>query len=169
MVDQQNYRDAMARLGAAVSVITTAGPAGRGGFTASAVCSVTDDPPTLLVCMNRGSDLNAMFKANGVLCVNTLAASQHDLSPLFAGQTEADMDARFAAATWFAMQTGAPALQGAVVCFDCLIVQVTEVGTHSVLFCEVASLLAGPVHEGLIYFGRAYHRVGPVSVVGRPA
>ena len=54
-VDRQEFRDAMARLGAAVSVITTGGPAGRGGFTASAVCSVTDDPPTLLRCMNRGA------------------------------------------------------------------------------------------------------------------
>ncbi len=50
---REHYRDAMARLGAAVSIVTTDGPAGRAGFTASAVCSVTDDPPTLLVCMNR--------------------------------------------------------------------------------------------------------------------
>ena len=55
MVHRQAYREAMARFGAAVSVVTTDGPAGRYGFTASAVCSVTDDPPTLLVCMNRGS------------------------------------------------------------------------------------------------------------------
>ena len=54
-VTRQDFRDAMARLGAAVNIITTGGPAGRGGFTASAVCSVTDDPPTLLVCMNRNA------------------------------------------------------------------------------------------------------------------
>ena len=46
-VSAPDYRDAMARLGAAVHVITTDGPGGRAGFTASAVCSVTDDPPTL--------------------------------------------------------------------------------------------------------------------------
>ena len=69
----------MARLGAAVHVVTTAGPAGRHGFTASAVTSVTDDPPTLLVCQNRASDANPAFKANGVLCVNTLAAAQEHL------------------------------------------------------------------------------------------
>lgn len=48
-VDKQDFRDAMARLGSAVNIITTDGPAGRAGFTASAVCSVTDTPPTLLV------------------------------------------------------------------------------------------------------------------------
>jgi flavin reductase len=160
--DQEAYRNAMARLGAAVSVVTTAGPAGRCGFTASAVCSVTDDPPTLLVCMNRGSDLNAKFKANGVLCVNTLNARQEVLSNLFAGYGEADMDARFAAAGWTELSTGSPVLSHAVVSFDCRIVQVTEVGTHSVLFCEVASLQFGSSHEGLIYFGRAYHRIALV-------
>jgi flavin reductase (DIM6/NTAB) family NADH-FMN oxidoreductase RutF len=55
----------MAMLGGAVSVITTDGVAGRFGFTASAVCSVTDSPPTLLVCMNRASHSNEHFKRNG--------------------------------------------------------------------------------------------------------
>ena len=56
-VEKQAYREAMARLGAAVNVITTDGPGGRAGFTASAVCSVTDSPPTLLVCANRTNEL----------------------------------------------------------------------------------------------------------------
>jgi flavin reductase len=158
-VDQEAYRNAMARLGAAVSVVTTDGPAGSGGFTASAVCSVTDAPPTLLVCMNRGSDLNAMFKANGVLCVNTLSAQQEALSDLFAGYGEVTMTARFAEAQWSQLSTGSPVLQEATVSFDCRIVQVTEVGTHSVLFCEVVALRSGSLQEGLIYFGRAYHRI----------
>ena len=55
-VEKQAYREAMARLGAAVNVITTDGPGGRAGFTASAVCSVTDTPPTLLVCANRTNE-----------------------------------------------------------------------------------------------------------------
>jgi flavin reductase len=157
--EQEAYRDAMARLGAAVSVVTTDGPAGRCGFTASAVCSVTDEPPTLLVCMNRGGDLNAKFKANGVLCVNTLNAGQQALSDSFAGYGEPDMAARFAAADWSELTTGAPVLTHAVVSFDCRIAQVTEVGTHSVFFCEVVGLQSGALHEGLIYFGRAYHRI----------
>lgn len=164
MVDRQVYRDAMARLGAAVSVITTMGPAGAAGFTASAVCSVTDDPPTLLVCMNRDSRLNETFKANRVLCVNTLAAAQEPLSSLFAGLTGVeDMPTRFAAAEWTALVTGSPVLAGAVVSFDCRIAQITEVGTHSVFFCEVEALQAGSEHEGLIYFGRAYHRIRVVA------
>lgn len=165
MVDRKIYREGMARLGAAVNIVTTAGPAGRHGFTASAVCSVTDDPPTLLVCMNRGSRLNPAFKTNRAVCVNVLTAGQQELSPLFAGLTGVDMDARFAAASWATLATGAPVLQGGAVSFDCRIGQVTEVGTHSVFFCEVEAILLGSIHEGLIYFGREYHRIANAVAV----
>src|SRR3981189_248751 len=57
-VDPTAFREAMSRLGAAVHVITTAGPAGKAGTTATAVCSVTDAPPTLLVCLNRQTQTN---------------------------------------------------------------------------------------------------------------
>lgn len=74
IVDQQTFRDAMSCMGAAVNIITTDGPAGRAGFTASAVCSVTDTPPTLLVCLNRGASVWPVFNENRTLCVNTLSA-----------------------------------------------------------------------------------------------
>ena len=149
----------MARLGAAVNVITTLGPSGPCGLTASAVCSVTDDPPTLLLCINRETDLNEVFKASGVLCVNTLAASQEPLSPLFAGLTGVPQEGRFQTEQWTTLATGAPVLLGAVVSFDCRITQSTEVGTHTVFFCEVEAIKPGSAHEGLIYFGRSYHRI----------
>jgi flavin reductase len=159
LVEKQAYREAMARLGAAVNIITTDGPGGKRGFTASAVCSVTDDPPTLLVCLNRNSDSNAALKENLVICVNTLTAAQAHLSPVFAGMTEHAIDARFDEAAWTTLTTGCPVLEEAVVSFDCRIVQITEVGTHSVFFCEIDAIANGPVHEGLIYFGRGYHPV----------
>ncbi len=159
MVDRQTFRDAMARLGAAVSVITTLGPDGPCGLTASAVCSVTDDPPTLLLCINRETDLNGTFRASGVLCVNTLAASQEALSPLFAGFTDVSQEKRFETGEWTTLVTGAPVLTGAVVSFDCRVAQATEVGTHTVFFCEVEAIQASGAHEGLIYFGRSYHRI----------
>jgi flavin reductase len=148
----------MARFGAAVSVVTTDGPGGRFGFTASAVCSVTDDPPTLLVCVNRKNDSHPALVANGVLCVNTLAAGQQEISAVFSSAS-ADQAARFAVGVWHALETGAPVLDGAVVAFDCRIVQVTEIGTHSVIFANVVALQHGAEHDGLIYFGRGYHPV----------
>jgi len=152
-----DYRNAMARLGAAVNIITTDGPAGRAGFTASAVCSVTDEPPTLLVCLNRSASVYPAFKANGVLCVNVLAAGHQALSALFGGKTP--MDERFAAGRWSRKTTGSPMLDDAAVSFDCRVVHATSAGTHDVLFCEAVAIAIGGAAEGLIYFDRRYHEI----------
>ena len=153
----EDYRDAMAGLGAAVSIITTDGPAGRAGFTASAVCSVTDDPPTLLVCMNRASSAYASVAGNKLVCVNVLSAQQEPLSRLFGGKVP--VAERFAAAEWSTLETGAPVLADCAVAFDCEITNVTTVGTHDVLFCRVVALRKSGLMENLIYLGRAYHSV----------
>ncbi|RZL99830.1 MAG: pyrimidine utilization flavin reductase protein F [Variovorax sp.] len=160
-LDRQAFRDAMARLGAAVHIVTTDGPGGRAGFTASAVCSVSDTPPTLLVCLNRTASVYPTFDANGVLCVNTLGADQQALSALFGGKTP--MDERFAAAQWHAGSTGAPRLDGASVSFECRIAQRTSAGTHDVLFCEVLAVAVGPTAHALMYFDRRYHSLLPAA------
>jgi flavin reductase len=166
MVAVPDFRNAMALLGGAVSVITTDGQAGRCGFTASAVCSVTDSPPTLLVCMNRASLNNANFKTNGVLCVNILAAEHHEISGRFANR-ELSMDQRFATTRWDQLATGAPVMEEAIANFDCRVVQVHEVGSHSIFYCEVAQLRIAEGREGLMYFNRAYHRLGDDSRLTR--
>ncbi|EOQ3202657.1 flavin reductase [Escherichia coli] len=121
IVDQQTFRDAMSCMGAAVNIITTDGPAGRAGFTASAVCSVTDTPPTLLVCLNRGASVWPVFNENRTLCVNTLSAGQEPLSNLFGGKTP--MEHRFAAARGQTGVTGCPQLEEALVSFDCSVLR----------------------------------------------
>ncbi len=158
-VSKEAYREGMARLGAAVNVITTDGPGGKAGFTASAVCSVTDSPPTLLVCANRANDSYPAFKTNGVLCVNTLGGHQQLLSPVFAGLTDHAMDARFSTGEWTTLATGSPLLLNSVVAFDCRIEQVVTVGTHDVFFCMVEAVQTGPEHEVLIYYARGYHSI----------
>lgn len=157
VVSKQDYRDAMAQLGAAVNIITTDGMAGRAGFSASAVCSVTDEPPTLLVCLNRSSSVFKAFDSNRVLCVNTLAAGHQMLSNLFGGKTP--MEERFGAAEWRKLVTGSPVLINAVASFDCRIVRQSSVGTHDIFVCEAVALERHNSQNPLIYFDRAYHQL----------
>ncbi len=159
VADKTTYREAMSRLGAAVNIITTTGPNGDFGFTASAVCSVTDDPPTLLVCMNRSSKSYSAFQAARILCVNVLAHEHQELSDPFAGVGDVPMAERFARAKWIRLATGAPVLVNAAAAFDCTIDQILEVGTHSVFFCGVKTIDLSGANSGLIYHGRAYHKV----------
>ena len=154
-ITRDDYREGMARLAAAVNVVTTDGPSGLGGFTASAVCSVTDDPPTLIVCVNLASRQNEIIRMNRVLCVNTLAADQTDIAALFSTK-ELPIAERFAAGRWSALVTGSPVLEGAIAAFDCKVVERLERGTHSVIFCEVQAVRSTAGAEPLIYVDRGY-------------
>lgn len=157
------FRNAMSRLGAAVNVITSGGEAGRLGFTATAVCSVSAEPPTLLVCMNRSSLQSEALHRNGVVCVNTLAHEHHDLGAIFAGVTGAKGDARFASGKWGRLTTGAPVLLDALAAFDCSIERTIEVGTHSVILCTVLDVSIKEQGDPLFYFDRQYCSMRPLG------
>jgi cob(II)yrinic acid a,c-diamide reductase len=159
MVSKQLYRDGMSRFAAAVHIVTTGGPAGSAGFTASAACSVTDDPPTLLVCLNRASQLHSIFQENGVFCLNTLAADQREFSELFARHVGMPMQERFALTEWEKWKTGAPVLRDALVCFDCRIAEMKEVGTHWVIFGAVQGIRMSSGTSALLYLHRAYREL----------
>lgn len=158
-VDRAAFKNGMAKLAAAVNIITSVGDDGWCGFTASAVCSVTDSPPTLLVCINKTSQSRPSIAASKALCVNVVAGDHQDLSMLFAGGVK-DMASRFAGAEWTTLATGAPVLRGAAVSFDCRVTSVAEVGTHDVLFCEVVAVAESVAPEGLVYHARRFHRLG---------
>ncbi|GJD93278.1 flavin reductase [Methylobacterium iners] len=161
-VEAGAYRAAMAGVASAVHLVTTDGPGGRAGFTASAVCSVSDAPPTLLVCVNRSSSAFAAVAQNAALCVSTLSAGQGEIAASFGGGTP--QEARFASGRWYELATGAPALEGALTAFDCRIVRRTEVGSHDVLFCEVVALSEAGTGDALVYADRRYHSI-PVGMV----
>lgn len=158
-VDPTIFREAMSRLGAAVHVVTTAGPGGRTGFTATAVCSVSDQPPMLLVCLNRKSQGAPILRDNGVFCVNTLDAGAANIADVFAGRTSASMAERFATGMWVGLSTGSPALTSAVVVFDCRVVEIKAVASHNVIFGAVEAVRLGPAGPTLVYHGRVYKSV----------
>src|SRR5437762_12158366 len=85
------FREAMSRLGAAVHLVTTAGRAGKTGFTATAVCPVSDQPAMLLISLNRRTATAPLLAHNGVFCVNTLGADEEKLADLFSGRRGAHL------------------------------------------------------------------------------
>ena len=157
--DANAFRQAMSRLGAAVHVITTDGPSGKTGFTATAVCSVSDAPPTVLVCLNRKSDSVPMVLGNKVFCVNTLAAGEEALADTFAGRKGLKGADRFGIGEWLTLDTGSPVLATAVVAFDCRTIEVKPVASHYVIYGAVEAVRLGPTSEALVYHDRAYKRI----------
>jgi flavin reductase (NADH) len=116
-----DFKHAMRRLAAGVTIVTTAGGDGRAGLTATAVCSLSADPARLLVCVNRDAAPNAAIAASGRFCVNVLALRHRALALRFAGATGVAGDDRFARGKWGKAATGAPVLLDALASFDCAV------------------------------------------------
>jgi len=161
MVTQQDFRQAMAAVPAAVNVITTHGPAGCHGMTATAVCSVTDEPASLLVCINKSARMHDVLCRNGRFCVNVLAAGQDGVSAAFSAR-DLTIDDRLAAAGSIAwLDHGVPALAEARIALACRVTQLFEVGTHTVFIGAVEQLLTGSGAGSLAYFERGYRHLEP--------
>jgi flavin reductase (DIM6/NTAB) family NADH-FMN oxidoreductase RutF len=161
--DAPLFRDAMARVASAVHVVTTIGPHGRVGLTATAVASVSDNPPTVLVSIARPSRTLAVIEASGVFCINTLPGHCEELAEIFASRRGIEGEARFASRHWSSLATGAPVLSEAVAAFDCRLVAAHDIATHRLLIGEVVGLGgAGSDPAGatsLIYRGRRFEAV----------
>ncbi|MBB3234253.1 cob(II)yrinic acid a,c-diamide reductase [Phyllobacterium endophyticum] len=154
------FRNAMSHFAEAVHILTTDGPAGRRGVTISAVCSVSDNPATMLVCLNRNHEFNHLFIENGVFALNTLSFQQQALSEAFSGKGELAQEDRFALGDWHTLQTGAPVLTNALASFDCRIIASHEVATHYVIYGKVSAINFGDRGRSLIYLNRSYHGAG---------
>lgn len=155
-VEARLYREAMSRFAGAVHVVTTDGPFGRRGSTVIAACSVSDEPPTILVCLNRTKPDNDCFAQNGVFALNTLSLAQQPLADAFSGLTRLSQDERFALGTWETESSGAPVLVGAQTSFDCHLVEAKDFATHRILFGKVTGIRIGDSLDPLIYHHRAY-------------
>lgn len=144
----------MSRLGSAVSVVTTMFGGKRLGFTASAVCSVSDNPPTLLVCINRTSSSFPAFADARHFCVNTLMPGHEEISDAFGGKTPAAD--RFEFGDWRDGLTGVPVLTSASVSFECELTSSVDQATHRVLFGRVINLQENVEKATLLYCMRRY-------------
>lgn len=152
------FKSGMRRLASGVSIVTTLGEAGPRGLTATAICSVSVDPPTLLCCINRGSSAHDVIHESRVLAVNFLGTADQELANRFSGIDT--REARFAEGRWTRLATGAPILETALASFDCRILSVTDSATHSIFICEVIATRLGPADAApLLYFDGDYGRL----------
>lgn len=154
--DGKLYREAMSRFAGHVHVVTTGGQAGRRGVTVIAACSVSDAPPTILVCLNRHNAGNSVFVDNGVFALNTLAHNHKPLADAFSGLDKLPQEERFERAEWLTGATGAPLLVDAAAVFDCTIVETHEIATHRIMIGRVDGLRIGQGQPALLYHNRGY-------------
>ncbi len=150
------FREAMAQVASAAHIVTTLGASGRAGLTATAVASVSDAPPTVLVCIDGASRTLAAIEESGIFCVNTLSAADHELATVFSGQSGLTGEDRFGIGEWGELSTGAPVLASALASFDCRVAAVHRVATHRIVIGQVVALGGGGSGPGLVYRHRRF-------------
>jgi flavin reductase (DIM6/NTAB) family NADH-FMN oxidoreductase RutF len=151
------FKQAMRAFAGAVTLITSSHAGHRYGMTATAVCSVSADPPTLLVCINRATTTHGAIAKSGVFCVNVLRDEDRELSAIFSGAQKGE--GRFRSGEWLRLATGAPVLASALASFDCHVAARYDHGTHSVYLGEVQALRTGAKGRPLLYANGQYAKL----------
>lgn len=150
-IDINDFKAGMRRFAAGVCLITTRSANGqRSGLTATAVCSVSAEPPTLLVCINRKNGSYATLCESGIFAVNVLAFDDKTLADRFASPIAPEE--KFTQGLWQVLETGAPVLESALVGFDCRLSQAVTVGTHDILLGEIQAVKVRPAEVKPLLF-----------------
>ena len=154
------FRAAMRQLASGVSLVTIGEGEARIGMTATAVCSYSAEPPSLLVCLNRGASIFAALKPGARFSINVLSAGQGELADVFAGRTGLKGAERFREARWEKTPAGAPALYGAAAVLDGEVEELIERHTQASVIARVAGAAAGAESGALVYWRGGYDQVG---------
>lgn len=156
MIHRDRFITGMSNAACTVSVVTTSGPNGRVGVTVSAMCSVSADPPSLLVCVHHMSPACREIRSNSHFCVNVLRDNQAYISDTFAGRLETSDGDKFSCTKWKTIITGSPAIDDALVVFDCRLKKDFQWGSHYIFIGDVVALDSKQGGQPLIYTNRAY-------------
>lgn len=161
---QAGFRDAMRRLAGTVTVVTVANGRDRHGTTATAVTSLSMDPPSLLVCFNRDSRLHALLSAAGSFCVNVMHTDNAEVPLVFASPLPSEE--RFAGGDWRTHQNGTPYLADAQSSILCAKERQVDYGSHSIFIGRVMWVANRADIAPLIYVNGDYVRVATLPSAG---
>src|SRR6201998_2191620 len=163
MITGEDFRLAMRRLAGGVSIISGAGPDGPLGVTATAVTSLTAEPPSVLCCLNRSLTLETLVKETGRFGVNMLRADHQNLAERFAGMHGARGSEKFEQGNWEILPSDVPVLTDSLVSFDCRADRIFEVGTHSVFVGLIDDVFFGESGDPLVYCNGAFSGLMPLA------
>jgi flavin reductase (DIM6/NTAB) family NADH-FMN oxidoreductase RutF len=145
------FKDAMRRLVGGVSVITAGTDEARTGLTVTTAHSLSVDPPTMLVCVNRIASAWPVIRREGCFCVNILDARHQHIADRFTGRGGVKGAERYEGARWRQFSTGAFGLEDALAVIDCAVEEILERHSHGIIIGAVRAIHLGAGGEPLVY------------------
>ena len=160
-LDAKAFRLALSQFASGVTVVTTLDAEGcPQGLTVSSFCSVSLEPPLVLVCVDNRSETHAGFLGSRLFGVSVLGESQQDVSRRFATLGPEKNDFPFERGL-----RGAPLVPGAIARLECRLHSVHEAGDHRIYVGQVVSLLTSPGRP-LVYHSAGYRRLAAPEPAG---
>jgi flavin reductase (DIM6/NTAB) family NADH-FMN oxidoreductase RutF len=156
-------KEAMRYLVGGVSVITAGVGEARTGLTVTSAVSLSMDPPTMLICVNRNASAWPVIQRERHYCVNVLGAHQQHIAERFTGRGGAKGAARYDGADWFRAGSRASGLEGALAVIDCEVEEIIERHSHGIIVGSLLSFELAPRLSGLVYWNGQYIDIGPDS------
>ena len=146
---RQDFRLAMRRLAATITIVSAKGSEGRHGMVATAVTSLSADPPSLIACVNKSASIHDPIIESAAFCVNLLACGHEHLVPTFSGKEKGE--SRFSAGDWQTGDMDIPYLAGAQASLFCAVEQSVPYRSHSIFIGVVRAIRLSDALEPLIY------------------
>ena len=150
------FREVFGRFATGVAVITATGPAGAGGMTANALCSLSLEPLLVLVCFENDARTLPIVREAGRFAVNVLNAAQEPIARIFASKLP-EFEKLQTVEHHF--QQGLPIVEGTLAWAACNLREVIAGGDHTIAIGEVTSMGLG-AGEPLIWYAGRYHESG---------
>jgi len=161
MADAELFRQGMRRLAGGVCLVTAVEQGERHGLVATSVTSVSLEPPTLLVCVNRSASAHDPIARTRRFGVNFLSSADIGIARRFA--SDGDRSLRFQAGEWRAVAGDLPALASALASFECRVIEAVAAHSHSVFIAEVGEIrLWDEAEASLVYLGGRYRSVADI-------
>lgn len=155
-IDSASFRAAMRLPATSVTVLAAGRETERNGLTVSAVCSLSDNPPMLLACVNLNSQALPVIRRHGTFSANFLTETQSAIAERFAGRDKVYGAERFSLGDWGTLSTGAPVLRDALSVFDCALEREHESATHAILIGRVMGIMRNDAGRSLVYSAGAF-------------
>jgi flavin reductase (DIM6/NTAB) family NADH-FMN oxidoreductase RutF len=151
LIDSASFKAALRNVSGSVSIVTSGRAPERHGLTVTAASSLCVDPSTVMICVNKSAGAHGTIVRTRCFGWNVLTVGHVDLAKKFAGMDGSKGDVRFSDGSWTELVSGSPNRIGSLCSFDCQVIGMHPVATHTVFFGAVLGEVHQDNYEGLIY------------------
>ncbi|SED71322.1 flavin reductase (NADH)/cob(II)yrinic acid a,c-diamide reductase [Rhizobiales bacterium GAS191] len=164
-VDVPTFRAAMRLLVGGVAIVACGSGASRRGLTVTSVCSLSNSPPSILVCVNRSAEANAIIQNTRRFSINMLTAEHVPLAKRFSAQDGVKGSERFTMGRWFENQTGVPILADSLCSLECLLTGMHDVATHTIFIGMIVDVMKRDDYSPLAYADGKFFELGSLPLL----